>query len=173
MPDFCISKFEETADEKQEDEESVSKPAKDKPLFPQQLIKQNLKDILFGHLRHEYVDKMPPFQIEITSKLYEASLQNYTSNENCTPNEEADLILQKLQALFCSRVLPDEAITEAVTFLNLNQSLRGYASLKSILMNKNEAVPYLLNICPQCLLQYGKVTSTRPIISMSFMLFVF
>ncbi|KAF5303309.1 hypothetical protein FQA39_LY10048 [Lamprigera yunnana] len=114
------------------------------------------KNYLFINLRHEYLNKMPPFQVEITSKLYEKCLENYVCSEANGTNEEADLILQKLQALFCSKVLPEEAVVESNTFLSLNKSLRGYASLKSILINKNEAVDYLLDVCPQCLLQFGK-----------------
>ncbi|KAF5284703.1 hypothetical protein FQR65_LT13439 [Abscondita terminalis] len=137
------------------DTDDDAKKDEDNPLFPN-VVKTNSKDFLFVDLRHRYLDKMPPFQVEITSKLYEKCLENYTCSNLFATNEEADFVLQKLQALLCSRVLPDEAVIETNTFLSLNKTLRGYASLRSILMNKNEAVNYLLNVCPQCLLQFGK-----------------
>ncbi|KAB0791054.1 hypothetical protein PPYR_02854 [Photinus pyralis] len=132
------------------------KKADESPLFPNGVPKRNAKSYLFAGQRYEYLDKMPPFQIEITSKLYEKCVENYVAVDTFAPNEEADLILQKLQALLCSGVLPEEAIVEAKTFLSVNNTLRGYTSLMSILINKNDVVNYLLNSCPQCLLQYGK-----------------
>ncbi|KAK4878889.1 hypothetical protein RN001_011395 [Aquatica leii] len=142
------------------DTDDDAKKDEDNPLFPN-AVKTVSKDFLFVDLRHDYLNKMPPFQVEITSKLYEKCLHNYVCPDLCATNEEADVVLQKLQALFCSRVLPDEAVIETNTFLSLNKTLRGYASLRSILMNKNEAVNYLLNVCPQCLLQYGKDCFTK------------
>ncbi|KAK5638906.1 hypothetical protein RI129_013201 [Pyrocoelia pectoralis] len=137
------------------------KKGDESPLFPNGITKRNTKNYLFANLRCEYLDKMPPFQIEITSKLYEKCVENYAAADAFPVNEEADLILEKLQALFCSGVLPDEAIMESKTFLSVNNTLRGCTSLMSILINRNDVVNYLLNSCPQCLLQYGKDCFTK------------
>lgn len=113
---------------------------------------------LFCKQRFEYLDKMPPFQVEITSKLYESCTEDYVVKEQCKQNEEADFVLKKLQALLCSQLLPKQVIAEVNTFLNLNEDLRGHMSLRSITMNINEAITFLIDTCPQCLLQYGKVS---------------
>lgn len=100
--------------------------------------------------------------MEITSKLYEASVaENHRQKEEWKPNEEADLVLKKLQALLCSRVIPKQLVNEINGFLHLNENLRGNNSLRSITMNVNDAVLFLIDVCPQCLLQYAKVSNLR------------
>lgn len=116
---------------------------------------------LFANRRYEYLDKMPPFQIEITSKMYESSVENYTAKEPWQPNEEANLILKKLQALLCSQVIPKQVIGEVNGYLSVNENLRGNESLQSITMGTNDAVLLLIDACPQCLLQFGKVKSEK------------
>lgn len=108
--------------------------------------------------RYSYLDKMPPFQIEITSKLYEVCLENYKPREQLKPNEEADLVLKKLQALLCSQAVPKQVTAEVKTFLEINENFRGNHSLQSISMTVSEAVVFLLDVCPQCLLEYAKVS---------------
>lgn len=114
-------------------------------------------EILFNDLRHDYLNKMPPFQVNITSKLYETCVNNYIDKELFMPNKRSDLILHKLQALMCSRIVSRDILLEANTFIAVNDSLRGYSSLKSIMLDTDEAVTYLLEVCPQCLPQFGKV----------------
>ncbi|XP_056637368.1 uncharacterized protein LOC130445640 isoform X1 [Diorhabda sublineata] len=111
---------------------------------------------LFSSLRWEYLDKMPPFQIEINSKLYEACNENYPVKEQWPANEEADIILRKLQALLCSQVVPKPVLLEVNGYLSVNENLRGNVSLQSILMLTNDAVLLLIDNCPQCLLQFAK-----------------
>lgn len=120
-------------------------------------VKYKKEIYLLSKHRFEYLDKMPPFQVEITTKLYESCLANCTTNKQYKTNEEADFVLKKLQALLCSQLLPKQVITEVNAFLNLNEDLRGHASLRSITMNVHDAVTFLIDSCPQCLLQYGKV----------------
>lgn len=115
------------------------------------------ENYLLCKYRWEYLDKMPPFQMEITGKLYESCLQNYTSKPQPKANEEADCLLKKLQAVLCSQILPKQLITEVNAFLNFNEDLRGNASLRSITMNVNDGIAFLIDSCPQCLLQYAKV----------------
>ncbi|KAJ8939346.1 hypothetical protein NQ318_005707 [Aromia moschata] len=119
------------------------------------------KSYLFSHLRYEYLDKMPPFQLEITSKLYQACVENYPAKEEYQPNEEADQVLRKLQALLCSQVVPKQVIAEVNGYLSVNESLRGNESLQSITMGTNDAVLLLIDACPQCLLQFGKDRFSR------------
>ncbi|KAJ8982041.1 hypothetical protein NQ317_001735 [Molorchus minor] len=45
---------------------------------------------------------MPPFQLEITSKLYQMCIENYQAKAEYQLNEEADILLKKLQALLCN-----------------------------------------------------------------------
>lgn len=116
-------------------------------------------NFLLCKYRYEYLEKMPPFQVEITGKLYESCLENYTSKPPTKPNEEADCVLKKLQAILCSQILPKQLITEVNAFLNFNEDLRGNASLRSITMNVNDAIAFLIDSCPQCLLQFAKVGS--------------
>ncbi|CAH2008089.1 unnamed protein product [Acanthoscelides obtectus] len=111
---------------------------------------------LFSNFRYEYLDKMPPFQIDITSKLYETSVEDYPVKQEWQPNEEADLVLKKLQALLCSQVVPKQVMTEVNTYLSVNENLRGSESLMSIIMGTNDAILLLIDACPQCLLQFGK-----------------
>lgn len=147
---------------------AITKQAEDDKDGQQEKFKRyfeegNLKSAKDGYLlcksRWEYLDKMPPYQVEITSKLYESCSENYAVKEQNKPNEEADLVLKKLQALLCSQVLPKQVIAEVNTLLDLNGDLRGNISLRSITMNVNEAVAFLIDSCPQCLLQYGKVSA--------------
>lgn len=121
-------------------------------------VKKPKEHYLFASLRYEYLDKLPPFQIEITSKLYQTCIDNFTSRDDFPPNDEADMILKKLQALLCSQVVPKQVIAEVNAFLAVNENLRGNYSLQSITMNVNDAVQLLIDVCPQCLLQFGKVS---------------
>ncbi|CAG9830670.1 unnamed protein product [Diabrotica balteata] len=116
---------------------------------------------LFSSLRWKYLDRMPPFQIEINSKLYEACIENYPVKEEWPINEEADVILKKLQALLCSQVVPKQVISEVNGYLSVNETLRGNISLQSITMLTNDATLLLIDTCPQCLLQFGKDRFTR------------
>lgn len=121
-------------------------------------VKKNNNAYLFAEVRFEYLDKMPPFQIEITSKLYESCVENYPCKQQYEPNEEADIILKKLQALLCSQVIPKQVMAEVNGFLSVNENLRGNESLQSITMGNNDAALLLIDACPQCLLQFGKVS---------------
>lgn len=131
---------------------------KSKHYFDDKFDKKSQETYLFGQFRHTYLDKMPPFQIEITSKLYEACLENYTPKECYRPNEEADLVLKKLQAILSSQIVSKQVLGEVNAFLSLNENLRGGLSLQSIIMSTNDAVQLLIDDCPQCLLQFGKVS---------------
>nr|XP_023016560.1 uncharacterized protein LOC111505899 [Leptinotarsa decemlineata] len=124
-------------------------------------IKKHEGSYLFSSLRYEYLDKMQPFQLEICSKLYEACIDNYPVTAQCSANEEADLILKKLQALLCSQVVPKQVITEVNGYLSVNENLRGNESLQSIIMGTNDAILLLIDACPQCLLQFGKDRFSR------------
>ncbi|CAG9770856.1 unnamed protein product [Ceutorhynchus assimilis] len=118
-------------------------------------------DYLFSNIRFEYLDKMPPFQIDITSKLYEVCVEGYEPRKESTENPEADVVLRKLQALLCSKVVPKQVIVEVTGFLAVNENLRGSDSLRTITMGINDAVLLLLDVCPQCLLQFAKDRFTK------------
>ena len=130
---------------------------KPKPYFDDKNDKKSQESYLFASFRYDYLDKMAPFQVEITSKLYEACLENYTAKETFRTNEDADFVLKKLQAVLSSQIVSKQVIGEVNAFLSLNENLRGSLSLQSIIMNTNDAVQLLIDACPQCLLQFGKV----------------
>lgn len=143
--------------EKDRQQEKLGYNQLNKTYFEEQ-IKKPIGLYLFSNFRYEYLDKMPPFQIEVTSKLYQACIENYPVKEVHQPNEETDLILKKLQALLCSHVIPKQVIAEVNGFLSVNEGLRGNESLQSITMGTNDAILLLIDACPQCLLQFGKVS---------------
>ncbi|KAI4454775.1 hermansky-pudlak syndrome 3 protein [Holotrichia oblita] len=132
------------------------------PYFEEFNVKNSPKEVyLFSNFRHDYLDKMPPFQMEITSKLYEACLKKNCIREAVLENKEADVILKKLQAILCSPIISRQIVVEVVAFLDLNDNLRGCLSVQSIILNVNEAVNLLVDKCPQCLLQFGKDKFTK------------
>lgn len=144
---------------KNSEEDSTS--IKNQSMFESKSKNDLNENYLFSNLRFEYLNKMPPFQVEINSKIYETCVENYIAKGSYVPDEEADLILKKLQALFCSQVVPKQVLIEANTFLSLNEDLRGAQSLQSLIMHINDAVLFLIDVCPQCLLQYGKDRFTK------------
>ncbi|KAL1501585.1 hypothetical protein ABEB36_006883 [Hypothenemus hampei] len=113
-------------------------------------------DFLFSDMRYEYLDKMPPFQIDIMSKLYVACVDGYVPKAEIGVNSKADELLRKLQALLCSKVVPKQVLAEVKTFLTVNEDLRGSDSLKSLTFGLNDAISLLIDECPQCLLQFAK-----------------
>ncbi|XP_066255602.1 uncharacterized protein [Euwallacea similis] len=113
-------------------------------------------EFLFSNLRHEYLDKMPPFQVNITAKLYEACVENYAPKPEIGENPEADEVLRRLQALLCSKLVPKQVIAEVNSFLAINENLRGSDSLKTLTIGTNDAILLLIDVCPQCLLQFAK-----------------
>ncbi|XP_050299811.1 uncharacterized protein LOC126738492 [Anthonomus grandis grandis] len=119
-------------------------------------------EYLFSNIRYEYLDKMPPFQIDITSKLYEICIEGFVAKPPPLENPEADIVLKKLQALLCSKVVPKQVILEVNGFLAVNENLRGADSLRTITIGINDAVILLLDVCPQCLLQFAKDRFTKP-----------
>lgn len=126
--------------------------------FEDRAFNVNDEPYLFAKYRYTYLDKMPPFQIEITSKIYEVCLENYSGKEQLKINDETGAVLKKLQALLCSQAVPKQVIVEVGAFLELNETFVGNDSLKSITMNITDAITFLLDVCPQCLLEFGKVS---------------
>ncbi|KRT79408.1 hypothetical protein AMK59_8468 [Oryctes borbonicus] len=145
------------------DEDNKEESAeKRQPYFEEINAKNCQKEsYLFSNFRHDYLDKMPPFQMEITSKLYEACFKQNFPRETVLENKEADRILRKLQAILCSPIVSKQVVIEVVAFLDLNEDLRGCLSIQSVILNINEAVSLLVDKCPQCLLQFGKDKFTR------------
>lgn len=118
---------------------------------------KTVQSYILSKYRYNYLDKMPPFQMEITSKMYETYVDNYKTRQSANSScPESDVTLAKLQAILCSPVITKNITSEVNTFLSLNSKLRGQESLQSILMSNNDAVLLLLDVCPQCLLQFGK-----------------
>lgn len=104
---------------------------------------------------------MPPFEVEVTAKLYEdCDLKSNHVVENDASIPDLELVLKKLQALLCSQVVPKQVMLEINTFLNLNSNLPGCTSLQTLLLNINDAIVFLVDTCPQCLQQYGRVRIT-------------
>lgn len=89
-------------------------------------------DYLFSKIRSAYLDQIPPETTQI------------------------DPILKKLQALLCSQLVPKQITNEMLAFFKMNAELDGSVSLQSIVMPVRDGTPFLLEKCPQCLLQYGK-----------------
>lgn len=128
-----------------------------KPMFDDKQDKETHEQYLFANFRFDYLDKMVPFQIEITSKFYEACLEGYVAKPTFKPNDEADYVLKKLQAILSSQIVSKHALAEVNAFLTLNENLRGGLSLQSIILGPADGVQMLIDACPQCLLQFGKV----------------
>nr|XP_022901998.1 Hermansky-Pudlak syndrome 3 protein homolog [Onthophagus taurus]XP_022901999.1 Hermansky-Pudlak syndrome 3 protein homolog [Onthophagus taurus]XP_022902000.1 Hermansky-Pudlak syndrome 3 protein homolog [Onthophagus taurus] len=126
----------------------------EKPYFEEPKSNEKQK-FLFSNFRYEYLDKMPPYQPEITSKLYQATLNKPIESEN-QPNPDADFVLKKLQAILCSPIANKHILVDLVVFLDMNENLRGHLSMLSIILLINEAISLLVEKCPQCLLQFGK-----------------
>lgn len=108
-------------------------------------------DYLFSKIRWSYLDQMPPF---LDDELCKISKQTF--ERNCP---ETDLILKKLQALLCSQLVPKQIISEMLSFFKMHSEFKGNVSLQSIVMSLKDGIPFLLEKCPQCLLQYGKVST--------------
>lgn len=98
-------------------------------------------EYLFSKIRWPYLDQMPPFA------------DDSKQNGNAT-----DSILRKLQALLCSQLVPKQVINEMLGFFKMNADFKGNVSLQSIVLPVKDGTAYLLEKCPQCLLQYGKVS---------------
>uniref|UniRef100_A0AAR5Q491 CNH domain-containing protein n=1 Tax=Dendroctonus ponderosae TaxID=77166 RepID=A0AAR5Q491_DENPD len=141
--------------EKDKDQEKLQYNRIYKTYFNENMKKRKAS-YLFSQVRHEYLDKMPPFQIDITAKVYEVCVEGYVAKEAPPKNPAADAVLKKLQALLCSKVVPNQVIVEVNGFLAVNDTLRGSDSLKTITMGTNDAVLLLIDVCPQCLLQFAK-----------------
>lgn len=97
--------------EKDKDQEKLQYNRIYKTYFNENLRKPK-GDFLFSNVRYEYLDKMPPFQMDITSKLYEVCVEGYVPRQEFTENVEADAVLKKLQAFLCSKVVPKQVIIE-------------------------------------------------------------
>ncbi|XP_065167209.1 BLOC-2 complex member HPS3 [Atheta coriaria] len=108
---------------------------------------------LFSNKRHEYLNKMAPFAVVVTP--------DGEKHKN-GKNDKADSLLKKLQALLCSRTVPNQVLMEINTFLGLNEKLRGRLSLQICIMSVNDAILILANECPQCLLQYARDVFCKP-----------
>lgn len=97
--------------EKDKDQEKLQYNRIYKTYFNENMKKRNAS-FLFSQVRHEYLDKMPPFQIDITAKVYEVCVEGYVAPEAPKKNPEADAVLKKLQALLCSKVVPNQVVVE-------------------------------------------------------------
>ncbi|XP_044762835.1 uncharacterized protein LOC123319874 isoform X2 [Coccinella septempunctata] len=134
--------------------EIIQNPLNMYELFDDNIYKKDA--YLFERCRYEYLQKMPPFQVEIVSKMYSMCLENHNDEKEIAVNDEADGILVKLQAILCSPVVPKGLNSEVETFLSMNSNLRGKLSIQSIILPNKDAVPLLIENCPQCLPQFGK-----------------
>lgn len=116
---------------------------------------------LFSDLRHKYLDYMPPFQVELTTKLYELHRDGAVKETS-----EFDLatkeVLRKLQALLCTQAMPATVVKEVRTFLDVNKSMNGHRSLDSILIDVDGAIGLLVEECPQCLVQFARDRFSKP-----------
>lgn len=139
--------------------EVIQNPLNMYELFDDNTFKKDT--YLFERYRYEYLQKMPPFQVEIVSKMYSMCVENYTFETEVKINEEADAVLAKLQAILCSPIIPKGLNSEVETFLSLNPNLRGKDSIQSIILTNKDAVTLLIECCPQCLAQFGKDRLTK------------
>lgn len=101
---------------------------------------------------------MPPFQVELTSKLYELH-RDGSIKETVDFDGETKEVLRKLQALLCTQVIPPAVLKEVRMFLDVNKEMKGNLGLNSILLDAETAIGVLVEGCPQCLVQFARVRS--------------
>ncbi|KAL3270567.1 hypothetical protein HHI36_021104 [Cryptolaemus montrouzieri] len=148
-------------DDKEQDTNQLNSSQTNSVFFDDKNCLEVEEAFLFEKYKYEYLKRMPPFQIEIVSKMYSMCLEDYPTKEDAIVNEEADVVLAKLQAILCSPVISKNIIAEVDTFLNLNNNFRGRDSVRTIISTNKDAVQLLLESCPQCLVQFGKDRFTK------------
>ncbi|XP_071445245.1 BLOC-2 complex member HPS3 [Hetaerina americana] len=102
---------------------------------------------IFGP-RLPFLEKMSPFNSESRKKS-----SGSTSNP---PSDGQRMCLIKLQSILCSKRIHPECVTEVRQFLQGCPMALGRHSLLALCLPPREATLFLLEICPQTLLQYAK-----------------
>ncbi|GAB0094712.1 hypothetical protein DMENIID0001_100370 [Sergentomyia squamirostris] len=115
--------------------------------------------ILFGDKRWNYLNLMPPLQANFLDYLIKVKKSEEIA-ENAA-EMEINVACVKLQALLASGDLPDDILNEVSQFICSHPTFIGIESVISILLPIPECTEFLVNVCPQCVLEFGKDRFTR------------
>lgn len=102
---------------------------------------------IFGP-RLPFLERMSPFSNESRKKASGSASNPSTDGQR--------MCLIKLQSMLCSTRLNTECIAEVRQFLQGRSSTLGRHSLLALCLPPREATLFLLEVCPQALLQYAK-----------------
>ncbi|XP_055701356.1 uncharacterized protein LOC129800765 [Phlebotomus papatasi] len=114
--------------------------------------------ILFMDKRWNYLNLMPPLQANFLDYLVKPKREDIQEN----PMElDTNVACLKLQALLASGELPEETMNEVSQFICSHPNLIGIESIISCLLHVPECTEFLVNVCPQCVLEFGKDRFSR------------
>uniref|UniRef100_A0A1B0CX09 Uncharacterized protein n=2 Tax=Lutzomyia longipalpis TaxID=7200 RepID=A0A1B0CX09_LUTLO len=114
--------------------------------------------LLFMDRRWNYLNLMPPLQANFLDYLIKPKKAD---SQEKIPEEEINLACVKLQALLASAELPEDIVNEVSQFICSNPNLIGIESIVSCLLPVPECTEFLVNVCPQCVLEFGKDRFSR------------
>lgn len=114
-----------------------------------ELSMHNTKKILFFEHRFHYLTLMPPFEENI--------LTEGTKEPSQIRKLESDTLLNvlKLQSILCNQELSSDLQKDVLQFLQQNSDLIGADSILSCLYPTNIGVEFILEKCPQAVLEYA------------------
>lgn len=123
-------------------------------------IKLQKTPILFLSRRPNYLNGMRPIgedeQLKATleSKMFSSGDILYADDER----RKATIIVLKLQSLLASGKLTRDILQEIIQFIEANTPFVGVDSFLTLLMPFDLCVDYLIELCPEHLLEYAKVS---------------
>ncbi|XP_059620477.1 uncharacterized protein LOC132264337 [Phlebotomus argentipes] len=125
------------------------------------ILKEKCVDetLVFMEKRWNYLNLMPPLHDNFLDYLIK--LKKAENSPDKPQDLEINVACVKLQALLTSGELPDEIVNEVSQFICSNPNLIGIESVISCLLPVSECTEFLVNVCPQCVLEYGKDRFTR------------
>lgn len=122
-------------------------------------IKIHTTPILFLSQRPNYLNGMRPIGEDEQLKAILESKALLTGEMLGTDNErrKATIIVLKLQSLLSSGKLTRDILYEMIHFIEANTPFVGVDSFLTLLMPFDLCVDYLIELCPEHLLEYAKV----------------
>lgn len=122
-------------------------------------IKLHQTPILFMARRPNYLNEMQPINDDDQLKGI-LEMESCAIDENLYTDDErrkTAIIVLKLQALLSSGKLTRDILHEIIHFIESNTPFAGIDTLLTLLMPFDLCVDYLIEICPEYLLEYAKV----------------
>lgn len=105
--------------------------------------------------RHSYFGLMPPFEKNLL--IYNTWPEESTRNKKEVDSNTAKINLIKLQSLLCRSEIANEVQKDVTQFVQANPSLIGSDSIHICFMSTQAATEFLLDKCPQVVLQFASV----------------